>query len=120
MHNIIQVRRTAAEQLYLGLLALDSDAEEAAAAASEAAEPGSSTCAAADLVVVSDGVCEVLLATVWDGDLEAAKAAREQVSLLLEVPMPKMKAPAAAAAKAAPRDEFNSYQALLDDFARGY
>jgi hypothetical protein len=67
---------------------------------------------------VAEAVCEVLLETVWDGEVEAAKEVRETLSLLLEVPVPKMKA-AASATKAVVADEFNSYQALLDDFARG-
>ncbi len=112
-----QVRRHAAEQLYLQLLALDTSAAGADPAAGEAAGGGEGVA----LEAVSDAACELLLATAWDGDADAAKQGRDALSVLVGVPVPKMKAPAAgAAARAAPRDENASYQALLDDFARGY
>ncbi|GLC39358.1 hypothetical protein PLESTM_000887300 [Pleodorina starrii] len=132
-----KVRRNAAEQLYLQLLALDpSSSSAAAAAAAASAEPaagaaaavpaGASAAAAAGapppLETVAEAACDVLLMTSWDGDLEAAKTARDELAALVGVSVPKMKAPAGAAGRqaAAARDENASYQALLDDFARGY
>lgn len=60
-----------------------------------------------------------MLEATWDGDMDAVKEARAQLSQLLQVPIPAMKAPTAGAAKKVVRDENASYQALLDDFARG-
>lgn len=116
---LLQVRRCAAEQLYLGLLGLDPDSEQAAMTAAKAAGHTDGP-TAADLGSVCEPVCELLLATAWDGDIDAAKKARDEIALLIEVQVPKMKVPSSAAPKAVARDEFNSYQALLDDFARGY
>ncbi|KAG2446099.1 hypothetical protein HXX76_000699 [Chlamydomonas incerta] len=114
-----KVRRHAAEQLYMQLLAMDT-----ASALDSAAAPATSSAATPPpppLESVSDAACELLLATAWDGDMEAAKAARDALAALVGVAVPKMKAPAASAkAAAASRDENASYQALLDDFARGY
>ena len=117
-----QVRRHAAEQLYLQLLALDTSSPHPTTASySPTAAPASPPPPPPPLESVSDAACDLLLATAWDGDMEPAKAARDALAALVGVPVPKMKAPAASArAAAAPRDENASYQALLDDFARGY
>jgi hypothetical protein len=63
---------------------------------------------------------------VWDGSVDVAKAARDQVARAMGVAVAAAKKPPAGAAlRAAPRpgagrDENASYQALLDDFARGF
>lgn len=101
----VQVRRHAAEQLYLALLALEP---------SETGGPDSGISEDA-----AEAAQEAVLEATWDGDMDAVKEARAQLSQLLQVPIPAMKAPAAGAAKKVVRDENASYQALLDDFARG-
>ncbi len=109
-----KVRRHAAEQLYVQLLAVEAqDGMDGDGAAGDALR----------LERNAEAVCDLLLVTAWDGDLEAAKAARDEIAALVGVAVPKMKAPAAGAGGrggAAGRDENASYQALLDDFARGY
>ncbi|GIL68790.1 hypothetical protein Vafri_22026 [Volvox africanus] len=105
-----KVRRNAAEQLYLQLLALGTS------------DPAPATLGT-PLEQVAEAACDLLLSSPWDGELEAAKAARDELAALVGVTVPKMKAPAAATgrmAAAAVQDENASYQALLDDFARGY
>lgn len=110
-----KVRRHAAEQLYVQLLAVE-------------AQDGTDGTDGADgdalrLERNAEAVCDMLLVTAWDGDLDAAKAARDEIAALVGVAVPKMKAPAAGTGGhggAAGRDENASYQALLDDFARGY
>ncbi len=64
---------------------------------------------------------ELLLGTPWDGDLDGARAARDALAAALHVPVPATRAAApagGAGGKKAVRDEYASYQALLDDFAR--
>ncbi|KXZ49841.1 hypothetical protein GPECTOR_19g292 [Gonium pectorale] len=114
-----KVRRHSAEQLYLQLLALDTSLEPPAATSTT---KGSAAPPPPPLESVAEAACDQLLLTGWDGDLDAAKAARDQLAGLLGVEVPRMKAPAAGAVgkQAATRDENASYQALLDDFARGY
>ncbi|EFJ45543.1 hypothetical protein VOLCADRAFT_94333 [Volvox carteri f. nagariensis] len=129
-----KVRRNTAEQLYLQLLALDSSsAVSTAGAATTTTTNGSDAESAAGLTAaassggppsleqVAEAACDLLLLTSWEGDLDAAKAARDELAALVGVTVPKMKAQAAAGRVAAvARDENASYQALLDDFARGY
>ncbi|GLI66672.1 hypothetical protein VaNZ11_010602, partial [Volvox africanus] len=105
-----KVRRNAAEQLYLQLLALDTS------------NPAPTT-SGTPLEQVAEAACDLLLSSPWDGELDAAKAARDELAALVGVTVPKMKAPAVATGRmvaAAVQDENASYQALLDDFARGY
>lgn len=102
----VQVRRHAAEQLYLALLALEP---------SETGGPEGGVDAEA-----AEAAQDVVLTTTWDGDLEAAKAARDALAGHLQVKVPAMKTMGAGAgAKKAAKDEYASYQSLLDDFARG-
>ncbi|KAG2492086.1 hypothetical protein HYH03_009582 [Edaphochlamys debaryana] len=120
-----KVRRHSAEQLYLQLLALD-DTTPTTSSTSAAPSSTPTSAPAPPLEAVAEAACDVLLGTCWDGDLDPAKAARDQLAALVGVTVPKMKAPAGAGpggpggAKGQVRDENASYQALLDDFARGY
>ncbi|KAL6757954.1 armadillo-type protein [Haematococcus lacustris] len=101
-----KVRRFAAEQLYLALLTLEPG---------ETGGPGTGIPEAA-----AESAQELVLETTWDGTMEEAKSARDSLAQLLQVPLPVMKAPAATGViKQKVRDENESYQALLDDFARG-
>jgi hypothetical protein len=148
-----RVRRHAAEQLYLALLAaedfgLDQDAADcegmeggARAAGGEAGGEASAVEAGAPagwrLPAFEDGLeaaQDVLLTSPWDGPLDEAKAARGRLAQLLRVEVrarpagaglndaaaaAKRAAAAAAAAAVAARDQYTSYQSLLDDAARG-
>ncbi|KAJ9523802.1 hypothetical protein QJQ45_020006 [Haematococcus lacustris] len=103
---LCKVRRFAAEQLYLALLTLEPG---------ETGGPGTGIPEAA-----AESAQELVLETTWDGTMEEAKSARDSLAQLLQVPLPVMKAPAATGViKQKVRDENESYQALLDDFARG-
>ena len=120
------VRRHTAEQLYLQLLSMEPDQLLGGLVA--AAEPGMGAPEPPGCMSAEDleRVQELLLGTSWDGDLDAAKAARDVLAGLLRVPVPAMKAAAAgaggaavAAAGRAVRDENASYGALLADVSRG-
>ncbi|KAF5833817.1 hypothetical protein DUNSADRAFT_9764 [Dunaliella salina] len=103
-----KVRRHAAEQLYLALLALEPHEtggpdEGISAEAAEAAQ-------------------EVLVSTAWDEDIGVVKAARDGIAAHLQVPLPAMRAPAGSQARSkndGAKDEYASYASLLTDFARG-
>ena len=111
-----KVRRHTAEQLYLQMLAMEPEQLPGSSAHSGAAP--AAPVSAEDL----EQAQELLLTTCWDGDLDAAKAARDSLATLLRVPLPAMKvaAPGAAGAGKAVRDENASYAALVMDFHRGF
>ncbi|MEW5308920.1 MAG: hypothetical protein WDW38_000840 [Sanguina aurantia] len=138
-----KVRRHTAEQLYLQLLTLTPQEEELETgevhAASDAAAGvdgkgaagvGGVAAGAEAAAAVARGVCmteavldaaaDVLLCTTWDGDIVAAKVARDELAGMLRVQLPKMRAAAVAGGgkAAGQKDENSSYQSLIDDFAR--
>ncbi len=70
-----------------------------------------------------DQITDLLLVTPWDGSLDAARTARDQIAGLISVAVPATKAATGAAgargAAAGRGDEYSSYQSLLNDTARG-
>lgn len=118
-----KVRRHTAEQLYLQMLAMEPEQLPGSSAHSGTAEQGGGAAPAAPVSAEDlEQAQELLLTTCWDGDLDAAKAARDSLAALLRVPLPAMKAaaPGAAGAGKAVRDENASYAALVMDFHRGF
>ncbi len=107
MAGATQVRRHAAEQLYLALLTLEP---------SETGGPDGGVEPAA-----AEAAAELVLGTTWDGELEVAKVARDELAAHLAVKVPVMKPTGAGGAGAGGkgRDEYSSYQSLLDDVLRG-
>lgn len=121
-----QVRRHVAEQLYLQLLVADTvPCDEADAAAGPAPAAGPGDVPAFD-EASHEAALEVLLTTAWDGPLEGARAARNQLAGLLGLQVKtrlvttgKGAAGGGVAGWRVADDENASYQALLNDAARG-
>jgi hypothetical protein len=108
-----RVRRCAAELLYTWAEFIQPSA--AAAAAAEGVAAGS----------WAGRAQEALEGAVWDGSVDVAKAARDQVAQVMGVEVAAAKKPPAgaklkAATRPGVRDENASYQSLIDDFARGF
>jgi hypothetical protein len=71
-----------------------------------------------------DAATELLLASQWDGQVDVARDARDALASHLRVEVPVSKGVAAARGTAGrtanpANNEYESYQSLLDDFARG-
>lgn len=118
VHCAVQVRRAMAEQLYLQMLAVQSDAADDAA--NNEAHEGFTTLQqlpAADM----EAALDVLLLSAWDGPLEQVRASRQELAAALRVEIKTRRV--ARVLPNTPADGpglvGESYQSLLDDAARG-
>jgi hypothetical protein len=120
-----------AEQLYLQLLAVQSEAELGGDSPAADMADGSSTGSGSSIFTSLppedlEAALDALLISAWDGQLEQVRAARQELAALLhvEVKTRRVARVPAADAKAASDvgavvDQEGGYQSLLDDAARG-
>jgi hypothetical protein len=121
---VLQVRRAMAEQLYLQMLAVQSEAD---AEGSNSGSQRQSVCSFTSLQQLSaedlEAACDVLLISAWDGPLEQVRDSREELAVALHVEIKtrrvaKVLSDAGAPGVQKPLEQ-ESYQSLLDDAARG-
>jgi hypothetical protein len=116
-----------AEQLYLQMLAVQSDTD---AAGDDSTEPatqqqgvGDGFATLQELPAESlEAALDVLLMSAWDGPLDQVRVSREELAAALHVEIKTRrvaKAVPAAGAVGVQSAEQESYQSLLDDAARG-
>lgn len=125
----VQVRRAMAEQLYLQMLAVQSDTDAAADDSTEAAAQEQQQGAGDGFTTLQElpaesleAALDVLLMSAWDGPLDQVRVSREELAaaLQLEIKTRRVaKAVPAAGAAGVQSVEQESYQSLLDDAARG-
>lgn len=118
---LLQVRRAMAEQLYLQMLAVQSDAIEED---SSSMQQGPDSFTSLQQLPAQDleAALDVLLISAWDGPLEQVRASREELAAALHIEIKTRRV-----AKVLPdigipglkTVEQESYQSLLDDAARG-
>lgn len=124
---LVQVRRAMAEQLYLQMLAVQSEGDSFGDEDATTQELERATAAYASLQQLPaedlETALDVLLISAWDGPLEQVRASREELAAALHVEIKTKKvsrvlpdANGAAGIKAVDQE---SYQSLLDDAARG-
>jgi len=123
----VQVRRAMAEQLYLQMLAVQSEGESFADedAATQELERAAAAYTSLQLLPAEDleAALDVLLISAWDGPLEQVRASREELAAALHVEIKTKKVsrvlPDAGGAPGFKAVDQESYQSLLDDAARG-
>lgn len=124
-----RVRRSAAELLFTWAECMEPAGAGAGgpAAAGEVRRGGAAAAQGIEAGSWAHRVQQALEQGVWDGSLDVAKAARDQVAVVLGVAVVRKEGAGGKAARsraatkqAAGADENSSYQSLIDDFARGF
>lgn len=112
-----RLRRHAAERLYFAGVLVQAKGESRSDSAGNGGAAKGSFWEAGTARVM----CDILASAAWDAeDIEVAKGARGRLVLLLDLEPIKTKTVRGGKGKATKFDENASYQALVDNAARGF